>query len=140
MGLLTAMSSTGEERQMKVREEVDAVVARHRTGADQTATDVLDTLPLGEGEVAVPMNDIRLRKSVRLVIPGTTSRKNTSGRDIPIGKFDINSDIYPALSKSNAGRYFMKDHEAMKSHIHTQVGNLVMTPVVRTASRASPQL
>lgn len=136
MKLLAGISSASEEWQMKFRDEVDAVAARHRISSDQTATDVLDTLPLDVREAEFPMNDIRLRKSVRLVIPGTTFRKSTSGRDIPIGKsgevipdgasasyllanIHMNSDIYPNPSKSNAGRYLVKILKQSKSRIPT---------------------
>jgi cytochrome P450 len=105
---------------------VDGVVARRQTSPNQTATDVLDTLPLDAWEAEFPMIDMCLRESIRLVAPGNMFRKNTSGRDIPIGKsgevtpdgafasylldnMHMNSDLYPDPLKYNPGRYLVKD-------------------------------
>ncbi|KAM0426838.1 hypothetical protein ACHAQK_012274 [Fusarium lateritium] len=106
----------------KATAEVDGVVGRHRTSPDQSPADVLDTLSLEEWETEFPIIGMCLRESIRLVVPGTMFRKNTSGSDIPIGttgqvipngafvsylldNMHMNSNIYPEPMKYDPGRY-----------------------------------
>ncbi|KAM0815388.1 putative Cytochrome P450 6A1 [Seiridium cardinale] len=74
------------EWKQKVRAEIDGVIAKYRTSASQSRYDVFSTLSLDAWETDFPLIDLALRESIRLGIPGTSFRKNTSGADIPIGK------------------------------------------------------
>ncbi|CAJ2511397.1 Uu.00g070220.m01.CDS01 [Anthostomella pinea] len=69
----------------RVRDEVDSAVSKHRQSPAQTAADVLDTLTLADWEADFPLVDLCLRETIRLCVPGTAFRKNTSGHDVPIG-------------------------------------------------------
>ncbi|KAH6982363.1 cytochrome P450 6A1 [Ilyonectria sp. MPI-CAGE-AT-0026] len=70
----------------KVRKEIDAAVAKHRTSADQTPVDILSTLTIKDWESGFPIIDICLRETIRFQLVGTAFRKNLSGKDLPIGK------------------------------------------------------
>ena len=69
----------------KVREEVDSVVAKHRTSEEQTPVDVLRGLSLEAWESEFPCIDLGVRDSIRLNLMGASIRQNTSGKDIEIG-------------------------------------------------------
>ncbi len=86
-----------------VQREVDAAVARHRTSPSQTAADVLDSLSIDAWESEFPMIDLCLRECIRLQLVGTAFRKNTSGRDLPLGK---SGEVVPA---SGFAIYLMDD-------------------------------
>jgi sterol 14-demethylase len=74
------------EWKIKVREEVDATVAKHRSSPSQSSIDVLNSLSLEDWEAEFPIIDLSLRESIRLGLTGTDFRKNTGDKDIQIGK------------------------------------------------------
>ncbi|KAL7621631.1 hypothetical protein AAE478_008957 [Parahypoxylon ruwenzoriense] len=69
----------------RIRSEVDGVVAKHRSSPEQSPADILETLTVDDWDSEFPFIDTCLRESIRLGIPGTGMRKNSSGHDIPIG-------------------------------------------------------
>ncbi len=83
------------EWKARVRAEVDGVIARKRRSSSsspspspsprQSAADVLAGLAIEDWETAFPLADLCLRETIRLGMPGTGFRKNTTGRDLPIG-------------------------------------------------------
>ncbi|KAG6014413.1 hypothetical protein E4U43_006570, partial [Claviceps pusilla] len=72
----------------KIRDEVDASVAKHRCSGRESRADVLSRLTMSEWEHEFPLIDLCLRESIRLTMPGSTFRKNTSGKDVQIGNSD----------------------------------------------------
>ncbi|KAH6656578.1 cytochrome P450 6A1 [Truncatella angustata] len=126
------------EWKAKVRAEIDAAIARHRTSASQSRYDVLDTLSLDAWESEFGLIDLSLRESIRLGIPGSSFRKNTTGADIPIGKTggvvpdgafatylldDVHMDpaIYSEPMRFDPGRY-MPDRAEDKKIPHSYLG------------------
>ncbi|KAI1640868.1 cytochrome P450 [Biscogniauxia mediterranea] len=122
----------------RVRGEIDGVVARHRKSAAQSAADVLDTLSIDVWETEFPLVDVCLRESIRLSMPGTAFRKNTSGHDIPIGSTGevipdgafaaflvddvmLNSEWYTDPARFDPGRY-VEDRAEDKKVPHGYVG------------------
>jgi cytochrome P450 len=123
--------SQSPEWMARVREEVDAAVAKHRTSPDQSPAEVLGTLTIDEWESEFPLIDLCLRDTIRLNSPGTGFRKNTSGQDIPIGSTGevipngsfaaylidathLNPDIYTDPMKFDPGRYLDGRNEDKK--------------------------
>ncbi|KAH9996992.1 cytochrome P450 6A1 [Xylariaceae sp. FL0662B] len=77
----------------RVRDEVDAAIARNRRSPSQSAADVLGSLSVEAWETEFGLVDLCLRESIRLCLPGTSFRKNLSGRDVPIGD---SGEVVPA--------------------------------------------
>lgn len=126
------------EWQHKVRAEIDSIITKHRASPSQSRYDVLDSLDLDVWETEFNLIDLSLRESIRLGIPGTGFRKNTTGGDIPIGKtgevipknafvaylFDdvhLNSRIYSEPMKFDPGRY-LPDRAEDKKVPHSFLG------------------
>lgn len=74
-----------KEWYQKIRDEVDASIAKHRCSDEETRADVLSRLTLAEFEQEFPLIGLCLRESIRLTMPGSTFRKNISGKDVKIG-------------------------------------------------------
>lgn len=74
------------EWQLKVREEVDGVLAKHRTSKEQTPMDVFNKLTVEEWETEFPLIDLCLRECIRFQMVGTAFRRNISDEDVVIGK------------------------------------------------------
>lgn len=114
----------------RLREEVDTVVARHRTSPSQSLTDVLGALTIEEWEGEFPLIDLALRETIRFCLPGATFRKNMTGRDVPIGESgevipdgafaiylvedSMFGDWYTDKMKWNPSRYFEENAEDKK--------------------------
>lgn len=115
----------------RVRDEVDAAVARHRLEESQTPADVLSKLTVDDWESEFPLIDLCLRESIRMTLPGTAFRKNTSGRDIPVGntgevipagafaaywpdEVHMDESLYPDPLRFDPGRYFENRAEDKK--------------------------
>ncbi|KAI0125425.1 cytochrome P450 6A1 [Xylariales sp. AK1849] len=107
----------------RLRAEVDGAIAKHRTSPDQSPADVLGTLTIEDWETEFKLIDLSLREAIRLGVPGTSFRRNISGRDVPIGKsgevvppdayaiyliddVHLNPEIYTEPTKFDPGRYF----------------------------------
>ncbi|GAB1309802.1 Obtusifoliol 14-alpha demethylase [Madurella fahalii] len=71
--------------QERCREEVDAVLSKHRADPKQSPNDILATLSLQDWESEFPILYSCLQETLRITSTGTFFRKNISGRDIPIG-------------------------------------------------------
>ncbi|KAI1328546.1 cytochrome P450 6A1 [Xylariaceae sp. FL0255] len=84
-GYLHVFLTQNPEWMARIRGEIEEAVARHRTDPAQSRADVLGTLTVEEWESEFPMIDLALRETIRFCLPGTSFRKNMSGRDIPIG-------------------------------------------------------
>ena len=69
----------------RVQEEVDAVIAKHRSAPNQSATEVLSILSFDDWEAEFPVIDWSLREVIRLQGVGTAFRKNTSDKDVSLG-------------------------------------------------------
>ncbi len=114
----------------RLREEVDGVVAKHRTSPSQSCADVLGTLTIEEWEGEFPLIDLALRETIRFCLPGATFRKNMSGHEIPIGESGevipdgayviylvedcMFGDWYTEKTKWNPSRYFEENAEDKK--------------------------
>lgn len=70
---------------VKVREEVDAAVAKHRASSTQSSADILDSLTLKDWENEFPLLDLSLRESIRLGLTGVDYRMNDKDFDIAVG-------------------------------------------------------
>ncbi|KAI1432137.1 cytochrome P450 6A1 [Xylaria sp. CBS 124048] len=92
-GYLLINLTQNPEWMKRLRDEVDTSVKRHRTSPSQSRADVLDTLVVEDWESEFPLIDMALRETIRLSLPGTSFRKNTSGHDIPIGN---TGEVIPA--------------------------------------------
>ncbi|KAI1269552.1 cytochrome P450 6A1 [Xylariaceae sp. FL1019] len=84
-GYLQVFLTQNPEWMAKLRGEVEEAVTRHRTSPSQSRADVLGTLSIEEWESEFPLIDLALRETIRFSLPGTSFRKNVSGRDVPIG-------------------------------------------------------
>ncbi|KAI0107076.1 cytochrome P450 6A1 [Nemania sp. FL0031] len=129
-GYLQLFLTQNPEWMARLREEVDGVVARHRTSPAQSRADVLGTLTIEEWEGEFPLIDLALRETIRFCLPGATFRKNMSGRDIPIGESgevipdgafaiflvedSLFGDWYTDKMKWNPSRYFEENAEDKK--------------------------
>lgn len=117
----------------RVREEVDASVAKHRSYPDQPAAEALGNLTIDDWESEFPLIDLCLRESIRLGMPGSSFRKNVTGHDIKIDGSDevipngafaayqiddvhMNKDIYTDPQKFDPGRYLEGRAEDKKVH------------------------
>lgn len=122
----------------KCQEEIQAVVAKHRANSTQRTNDVLGTLQSSDWESDFPVMQACLQETLRLVIPGTVFRKNTSGAAIPIGStgqvvpngsflaflidhVHMNPSFYPDPSNFDPGRY-LDDASHKTIEPHTFVG------------------
>jgi sterol 14-demethylase len=100
----------------QVQVEVDGVVARHRTSKDQTPFEVLQSLTLKAWESEFPLVDVTLRECIRLTLVGVGFRKNTAGRDLPIGS---TGEVIP----TNAFAIFLTDDVHMDPDIYPDPWN-----------------
>ncbi|KAI0402355.1 cytochrome P450 6A1 [Xylaria palmicola] len=130
VGYLQVFLTQSPEWMARLREEVDGVVARHRTSPSQSRADVLGTLTVEAWEGEFPLIDLALRETIRLTLPGATFRKNASGRDIPIGdsgevvpngayviyllEDSLLGDWYTDKLRWNPSRYFEENAEDKK--------------------------
>ncbi|VUC23834.1 unnamed protein product [Clonostachys rosea] len=122
----------------KCQEEIQAVVAKHRASSTQGINDVLGTLQFTNWECDFPVMQACLQETLRMVIPGTVFRKNTSGAAIPIGStgqvvpngsflaflidhVHMDPSFYPDPSKFDPGRY-LDDASPHTTEPHTFVG------------------
>ncbi|KAI0484356.1 cytochrome P450 6A1 [Xylariaceae sp. FL0804] len=122
----------------RVRAEVDGAIERHRAGPEQSRADVLGTLTMEHWEAEFPLVDLCLRESIRLVMPGAAFRKNTTGRDLPIGATGevipagafaaymvddvmLDPDVYAEPMKFDPGRY-LEDRAEDRKVPHAYVG------------------
>jgi sterol 14-demethylase len=138
-GWLLIMLVSHPQWQARCRDEVDRVVSAHRRSADQAAGDVLGDLPLQVWESEFPVLDACLREVTRLSVVSAVFRKNTSGRDLPIGDTgevipagsyatyvfdDVHQDegLYPDAGAFNPGRYLDGERRGAKGEPHTHVG------------------
>ncbi|KAI0799377.1 cytochrome P450 6A1 [Xylaria sp. FL0064] len=129
-GYLQLFLTQNPEWMARLREEVDGVVAKHRTSPSQSCADVLGTLTIEEWESEFPLIDLALRETIRFCLPGATFRKNNSGHDIPIGESgevipngayaiylvedSMFGDWYTDKLKWNPSRYFEENAEDKK--------------------------
>ncbi|KAI1427957.1 cytochrome P450 6A1 [Xylaria sp. FL1777] len=129
-GYLHIYLTQNPEWMARLREEVDGVVAKHRTDPSQSLADVLGTLTIEEWEGEFPLIDLALRETIRFCLPGATFRKNISGHDIPIGdsgevipngayaiylvEDSLFGDWYTEKMKWNPSRYFEENAEDKK--------------------------
>ncbi|KAK8080337.1 hypothetical protein PG997_008155 [Apiospora hydei] len=122
------------------REVVD-VVARHRKCPFQSSCVVLKSLGLEVWESKFPMLNNCLHETIRLVVPGTMFRKNTSGTDIPIGNtgtvipngsfaafhvdnVHMNPLLYEEPLQFNPGRYSQEyDSRTNEPHAYVDWGS-----------------
>ncbi|KAI1126849.1 cytochrome P450 6A1 [Nemania abortiva] len=130
-GYLQLFLTQNPEWMARLREEVDGVVAQHRTSPSQSCADVLGTLTIEEWESEFPLIDLALRETIRFCLPGATFRKNMSGHDIPIGESgevipdgafaiflvedSMFGDWYSDKWKWNPSRYFEENAEDKKA-------------------------
>ncbi|KAI1296336.1 cytochrome P450 6A1 [Xylaria venustula] len=129
-GYLQLFLTQNPEWMARLREEVDGVVAKHRTSPSQSTADVLGGLTIEEWEGEFPLIDLALRETIRFCLPGATFRKNMSGHDIPIGdsgevipdgayaiylvEDSMFGDWYSDKLKWNPSRYFEENAEDKK--------------------------
>lgn len=92
---LPILLSRNSEWKAKCVQEVQDAIASKRTSPQQSANDVLDTLSVQEWESMFPGIDLGLRETIRVAVPGTVFRKNTTSHDIPLGK---TGEVIPAGS------------------------------------------
>ena len=89
----------------RVRDEIDSVADRYAPNKDTPLKERLMQLPIEAWEGEFPIIDICLKDSIRLQMPGTAFRKNTSGVDIPLNKAGtevIPSGAYATYAVSEA--------------------------------------
>ncbi|GAB0141387.1 hypothetical protein EsHS_00001984 [Epichloe bromicola] len=127
-----------KEWYQKIRDEVDASIAKHRCSDEETRADVLSRLTLAECEQEFPLIGLCLRESIRLTMPGSTFRKNISGKDVKIGNSEevipkdcfaiypiadihLDPDIYPDPHTWDPSRYLPERAEDKKTS-HAYVG------------------
>ncbi|KAI0193553.1 cytochrome P450 6A1 [Xylaria flabelliformis] len=129
-GYLQVFLTQNPEWMARLREEVDGVIAKHRTSPKQSRADVLSTLTIEEWEGEFPLIDLALRETIRFCLPGATFRKNMSGHDVPIGNSgevvpngafviylvedSMFGDWYTDKMKWNPSRYFEENAEDKK--------------------------
>ncbi|KAI0203162.1 cytochrome P450 6A1 [Astrocystis sublimbata] len=130
-GYLQVFLTQNPEWMARLREEVDGVIAKHRSAPSQSRADVLGSLTIEEWEGEFPLIDLALRETIRFCLPGATFRKNTSGKDIPIGtsgevipdgayaiyliEDSLFGDWYTEKWKWNPSRYFEENAEDKKT-------------------------
>lgn len=81
---MTCFFANDKELYTKVRNEVDGAVAKYRKSDEQTASEVLQSLSYDAWATEFPFVELCVRESIRMVLPGSMMRKNTSGEDIEI--------------------------------------------------------
>lgn len=123
----------------RIQREVDAAVAKHRAGEDEPLFETLGRLTLEDWEADFPMVDLALRETIRFTQTGCAFRKNTSGRDLAIGKTgevippdayavylmddtQMNPEIYTDPLKWDPSRYFPDRAEDRKLASHGFIG------------------
>ncbi|KAI1753783.1 cytochrome P450 6A1 [Xylaria castorea] len=129
-GYLQVFLTQNPEWMVRLREEVDGVITKHRASPSQSRADVLSALTIEEWEGEFPLIDLALRETIRFCLPGATFRKNMSGHDIPIGgsgevvpdgafviflvEDSLFGDWYTDKLKWNPSRYFEENAEDKK--------------------------
>ncbi|CAN8102735.1 unnamed protein product [Discula destructiva] len=123
----------------KLQDEVAGVVEHHRTDPSQQAWDVLSTLTLEAWEKEFPVLQLCLHETLRFTNQTSMYRRNTSGRDIPIGKtgevippgayvaytmdeVQMDAKIYPDPETWNPGRYEGAQVSSGQEDRYTYVG------------------
>lgn len=132
---LPAFLSNSPEWQSKCREEVDAVMSKHRSHPSQSSNDILSSLSLQDWESEFPVLYCCLQETLRITSTGTFFRKNASGADIPIGdsgtvvpndsytaylpdNVHMDPEHYPSPLTFNPGRYCRPEHtEEKQPHV-----------------------
>ncbi|KAI2483438.1 hypothetical protein Ptr902_05755 [Pyrenophora tritici-repentis] len=106
----------------KTQEEVRNTAAKYARDPNAPLRYQLNDVPLDAWEAEFPIIDMCLRDSIRLNLLGTTFRKNTSGRAIPIGDskevippdafvvyaagdIHLNPEVYPNPYEWDPARY-----------------------------------
>lgn len=59
---------------------------KFRQTEKETAAHILPRLSLEDWESEFPLINLCLRETIRIHVSGSAMRKNTSGKDVPIGK------------------------------------------------------
>ncbi|KJZ77225.1 hypothetical protein HIM_03546 [Hirsutella minnesotensis 3608] len=95
---ILAYLTNNPEWYARIRNEIDAAVAKHRYSEQESAPKVLARLSMDDWETEFPMVDLALRETIRVILQGSSMRKNVSGQDIPIG---------------DTGQIIPKDHYAI---------------------------
>lgn len=78
--------ATDAEWHEKVLEEVDIAVEKFRKTKEENASEILTRLSLEDWESGFAHLDLCLRETIRLHVSGSAMRKNTGGKEVPIGK------------------------------------------------------
>lgn len=73
----------------EIRKEISATVEQHTQGEKGSMLDRLAKVPLEGWENDFPTVEICLRESIRLQLPGTAFRKNSSGKSIKINEKEV---------------------------------------------------
>jgi sterol 14-demethylase len=129
--------ATDPEWMAKAQEEVRTTAAKYATNPNAPLWHQLADVPLEAWEAEFPVVDLCLKDSIRLNLLGTAFRKNTSGREIPIGNGEVippnayvayatgdvhlNPEFYPNPEKWDPARYLPERAEDKKS-VHGFVG------------------
>ncbi|KAH7113274.1 cytochrome P450 [Dendryphion nanum] len=122
----------------KVREEVRSVAAKHATDTSKPLLEQLSEIPIEAWENDFPISDMCLKESIRINALGTAIRKNTSGKDIPIGDGSVippnafavyhmgdvhyDPEAYPNPMRWDPGRYLPERAEDKKKSPYGYIG------------------
>lgn len=137
---LPLLLSANPPWQESCRQEVHGVINKYRNGTSQAPREVLDTLSIEVWESEFPLLYNCIRETIRLVMPGTVFRKNTSGSDIPIGHtgeiipngsfaayslddIHMNPQVYVDPYSFNPGRYFTNADVSTDNHSYVGWGS-----------------
>lgn len=122
----------------KAREEVRSVAAKYAQDTSKPLLEQLSEIPLEAWESEFPISDMCLKDSIRINALGTAIRKNTSGKDIPLGDGtvippntfavyamgDVHYDpqAYPDPERWDPGRYLPERAEDKKLSPYGYIG------------------
>ncbi|QIX02177.1 hypothetical protein AMS68_007694 [Peltaster fructicola] len=81
--------TTNKDIQTKVRAEVNAAADKYCSDKSLPLKERLMSLPIGAWENEFPLIDACLRESIRLQMPGTAFRRNSSGKDLPLSTGEV---------------------------------------------------
>ncbi|KAG9081346.1 hypothetical protein FRC06_005626, partial [Ceratobasidium sp. 370] len=123
------------EWRSKVIEELKLLLNKHapRSRGYTSAAERLSCIPLNAWETQMPVLDLCLRETIRMVMSGAALRRvvhgdlSVEGKTIPNGSFLVyllgethdNPDIYPEPSKFNPGRF---EQGQDKAQVHAFLG------------------
>ncbi|KAF2660583.1 cytochrome P450 6A1 [Lophiostoma macrostomum CBS 122681] len=129
--------ATSPEWLAKAQEEVRTTAAKYARDPNAPLRHQLADIPLEAWESEFPVVDLCLKDSIRLNLLGTAFRKNTGGREIPIGNGEVippnafvtyatgdihlNPESYPNPEKWDPARYLPERAEDKKA-VHGFVG------------------